>query len=297
MNEENIMNEQASANLEAIKNIFNAPMSVKTEQAGNITRDYMDVTLEVKNEDGEKVVVTRKLRNALAVSAMSIIEVLSKVNRASLKMIVGAMSKITDEHAQSVDKSLKTAKALIKTMFPEYSDNTISKYRRIGKLFFEDTEDAGNFHYCSFIDEDVPISNLDVVLTLFDGIDVEKASKEELAQAVSDFYAKYIVTDMIHLNASQKVLKKEVHYILNPVIDAEAKEVDTDTPETPKKEELAKQAKEAEEAGEVEVTPEMERAEAIADFTLTLNAMSVMLKGNKQAEKAIKVLIDELAKM
>ena len=251
---------------------------VKVETTGNITRNYIEIPVEIKDDNGDKVTVYRKLRNELAVTSMATLEIIGELRKKSLKMLVLAMAKITDEHAQSTDKSLKTARALIKAKYPEYSDNTINKYRRIGLLFSNDTESATDYSYTSFIDEDVSISNLDVILTLFDGLDVEKATKAERNKAVADFYDKYIITDKIHLHASQKDLKKEVHDILNPAIEVEAKDV-TET------------ATGTETATETATDSTAETAQK------AITALALIFKGNTTAESAISVLMAELNKL
>ena len=247
-----------------------------SETTGNITREYIEIPVEVKDENGNKVVVMRKCRNQLAVSSLSTIDILSQVRTKSLKMLVLAMGKITDEHAQAVDKSLKTAKALIRRKFPEYSENTISKYRRIALLFSNDITSATDFSYISFIEEDTPISNLDCILTLIDLEDVEKASIEERQKAVAMFYDKYIVTDLIHLSASQTTLKKEVHDILNPAIEVTVKVVDDET--------------KAEET-------KAEETEPLEEAQLSIEKLKLIFNGNNKAQKALATLMEELSKL
>ena len=286
--------------LDNYNNVADVPIFdlVKSETVGNITRDYIEVPITTKDDNGEKVVVYRKCSNALAVSALSTIGMLGELRKKSLKMLVLGMAKITDEQAQAVDKSLKTARALIKAMYPEYSDNTINKYRRIGLLFGNDCANAKDYEYNSFIEADVSISNLDVVLTLFDKFDVEKASTKEREVAVSDFYAKYIMTDMIHLHASQSVLKKEVHDILNPPIDGTAIEID----EQASTGEQATQATQEQASTGEQATQASTGEQASADSTAetaqhSIATLSVIFKGNKAAEDAIAILMQELSKL
>ena len=191
-------------------------------------------------------------------------------------------------------KTLKTARALIRAKYPEYSDNTINKYRRIGLLFSNDTESATDFSFCEFIDEDVSISNLDVILTLFDGLDVEKATKAERLKAVSDFYGNYIATDMIHLHNSQKELKKEVHEILNPAIEVEAKEVDeksTDVEQEKSTDVEQEKSTDVEHEKSTDVDSTAETAQK------AITALSLIFKGNSEAEKAISILMVEINKL
>ena len=247
---------------------------VKSETTGKITRNFIEIPVTIKDDNGDKKVVMRKCRDELTVSSLSTIGMLGELRKKSLKMLVLAMAKITDDEAQKVDKSLKTAKALIRALYPEYSDNTVNKYRRIGLLFSNNVENATDFMYNELIDQDVSISNLDVVITLFDKFDVEKATKAERAKALTDFYEKYIATDIIHLHASQSDLKKEVHEILNPSIEGTAKEID-ETAQT--------------ETAQTESTAETAQ-HSIATLTL-------IFKGNKTAEDALAILMEELSKL
>ena len=270
---------------------------VKSETVGTMTRDYLEVPITTKDENGEKITVYRKCSNALAVSALSTIGMLGELRKKSLKMLVLGMAKITDEQAQAVDKSLKTARALIKAMYPEYSDNTINKYRRIGLLFGNDSNNATDYEYNSFIEADVSISNLDVILTLFDKFDVEKASAKEREVAVSDFYAKYIMTDMIHLHASQSVLKKEVHDILNPPIEGTAKEID-ESDEQAQTEQAQTEQAQTEQAQTEQAQTEQASTDSTAETAQhSIATLSLIFKGNKTAEDAIAILMQELSKL
>lgn len=265
---------------------------VKVETVGSITRSYIDVPVKQKDEEGKEVVVYHKLRNAVAVATLNNIGMLSEVRKKSLKYIVLGMAKITDEHASSV--GLKSAKALIKAIYPDYSDNTINKYRRIGLLFSRSTEDVNDFSYMSFIDEDVSISNLDVILTLFEGLKVEEMSLAERESAVSDFYTKYIITDMIHLHGSQTELKKEVKEILNPSITVEAKEVEEDTETaTGTATETATEATE----GATETATETATDSTAETASRAITSLTLIFKGNKVAEEALSTLMEELSKM
>ena len=270
----------------------------ETTKSG-ITKNFVEVNVETKDENGNKHIVTRKIYNELAVNTLVTIEQLSFIRNKSLKALVLSFGKITDKVAESV--GLKSAKALIKTKFPEYSDNTISKYRRIALLFSNSLEDASDFTYCEFIPQDTPISNLDVVLTLFKDIDVEKSTKEEREKALSDFYDKYIITDTIHLSASQQALKKEVREIVNPtIITVEANEVDnTNTEEENTNTEDNTNTEE-------ENTNTEEENTNTEDFTNSENdeivnrafaILKVKIHGNKKAEKLFTQFLEELEKI
>ena len=255
------------------------------ETTGNITRDYVLIPVQTKDENGNKITVMRKCRNELAVNSLATIDVLTQVRGKSLKMIVLGMAKITDEHAKSVDKSLKSAKALIHAKFPEYSENTIQKYRNIGLLFSNNVNDSADFSYIGFIDEDISISNLDVVLTLIKLESIEKASVEERQKAVADFYDKYIATDRIHLSKSQNDLKDEVRKILNPDITVEGKVIDEKTEDGQT------------EDGQTEETEETEEEVQKEQAQYSIEHLKVIFTGNKKAEKAIAILMEELSKL
>ena len=252
-----------------LNEVNNITALTETTKSG-ITKSFIEIPVEVKDDDGKKHIVTRKVYNELAVNTLVTIEQLTYVRKASLKALVLSFGKITDKVAESV--GLKSAKALIKAKFPEYSDNTISKYRRIALLFSNNTEDATDFTFCEYIPQDTPISNLDVILTLFKDIDVEKASYEEREKALCDFYDKYIITDTLHLCTSQQSLKKEVREIVNPtIITVDGKEIDNTEAEN-----NTENNTEAENNTESENDEIVNRAFAI---------LKVKISGNKKAEK------------
>lgn len=271
----------------------NIKASTEITKSGEV--EFYSVDVEVKDENGNKTIVAKKLRNPVAVASMVSIEQMLYIRSRSQKALVLAMSKLNIEHAKSI--GLKSVKALLRSRFgKELSDNTIDKYRRIGIIFANNREDVNDFSYREEIESDVSVSNLDVVMTLFNlkerDINLEELTQSEVDKLFNEFYEKYIVTDMIHLSKSQAELKKEVHDILNPAIDVEAREIDEGEEESTKSE-----TSEETTTSEEEVTPEMEKAETIAEYTRSLQSMLVFFKGNGKAEKAIATIVSELAKM
>lgn len=258
-----------------------------TETTNNgLIVNYVEIPIEEKDEtSGQTVVKMRKLRNEIAVSAVVSIEQFLYINSKSTKGVMLAISKLTKAHAESV--GLKSVKQLLKKKFGlQLSDNTIDKYRRIGIIFSADRKDPNNYEYRPEIDPDTSVSNLDVVMTLFNlkerEIDLEKCSDSEIDDLFNDFYGKYIVLDKIHLLAPQSVLKAEVKEIVNPSITAEYKVLDeSEGPET--------KEPETEEPDTEE--PETEES-PIESATHAIQILTTILKGNKDAEKALKKLAD-----
>ena len=247
---------------------------VETTGTG-VTTEYVEIPVEVKDEKtGEKVVKQRKLYNKLAVNALVNIDKLLFISSKSTKGLVLGMAKLTKAHAEAV--GLKSVKALLHNKFGKELDvNTIEKYRRIGLLFAADRNDPNNYEWREGIDSEVSVSNLDVVMTLFNlkenKINLENCTDDEIDEMFADFYGKYIVLDRIHLLASQKSLKEEVKEILNPSIEAEAI------------------IKDADENGADENGVDESATESALKAITTLR---LLFKGNKDAEKALKKLAD-----
>lgn len=279
--------------MENTKNLFEQAEQITalTETSGTgITTSFVEVPVETKDErTGEKVIVMRKVRNELAVNALVSIEQLLFIAGKSTKGLVLGMAKLTKAHAESI--GLKSVKALLRNKFGKELDvNTIEKYRRIGLLFAADRRDPNNYEWREGIDPDVTVSNLDVVMTLFDlkgkKINLEMCSDSELDALYDNFYGQYIVLDKIHLLATQKTLKEEVKEILNPSIDGYAIEKDVD--ETSEGEGECEGECEGEGEGEGECKTDNAQESALNAIMI----LQTLFKDNKEAQKALKKIAD-----
>ena len=254
--------------LDLVNNSFSFDSIVKVDDNG---KKYIEVPVEVKDEDSkQKVTVFRKLRNEVAVETVSKLYTFLNLSKATIKGSVLGMATLTKENAESV--GLKSVKALIKAIFKEYSDNTIDKYIRIGRIFGND--DKSNWR--EEIEPTTSVSNLDVVLTLFDGKDKECETLAEYKALFDDFYTKYIDTEKIHLWKSQKALKEEVSNILHPAIDGTFKDVTETSAET---------------------SAENKKESPKESATALIQALTVIFKSNKNAKKALAILVEECNKL
>ena len=264
-----------------IKSVNNLPSIATVETVGKVKTDVIQIAVEKKDENGNKVTVYNTLRNKLAVRSLVDMETLCNLETVSKKAFCIACGRLTPENAKEV--GLKSAlDLLVKTFGKKYSRNTLSKYRRISRIFAKPcTLDKITYEWRDGIDALVSVSNLDVVLTLVEGCEnVDEMTDKELSNAFETFYANYIATERVHLNSAQSELKKEVKAIINPdsIIDGEAKEVgETETPsETP---------------SETEVNHE---EEAKIEVSEAINLISAYFKGDEEVEAFMLTLIKKL---
>lgn len=268
-----------------IKNATANTSIATVETVGKIKSDVIHVAVEKKDENGNKVTVYNTLRNKLAVRTMVDMETLCNLETVSKKAFAIACGRLTTENAKEV--GLKTPlDLLVHTFGKKYSRNTLSKYRRISKIFAKPCEaDKITYEWRDGIDSLVSVSNLDVVLTLVkDCENVDTMSDTELSNAFETFYANYVATERIHLNYSQSELKKEVKAIINPdsIIDGEAKEVNTP-------EDTANDT----ETSETEVNHE---EEAKIEVSEAISIISNYFKGDSEVEAFMLTLIEKLSK-
>lgn len=271
---------------EMIKNATATNSIATTETVGKIKSDVIQIAVEKKDENGNKVTVYNTLRNKLAVRTMVDMETLCNLETISKKAFCIACGRLTVENAKEV--GLKSPlDLLVKTFGKKYSRNTLSKYRRISKIFSKPIEDGKiTYEWREGIDSFVSVSNLDVVLTLVkDCENVDEMSEKELKNAYLTFHANYIATERIHLNFSQSELKKEVKAIINPdsIIDGVAKEVGDNETEANNTTET--------EASETEVNKEEEAKMEVSEAIATI---SNFFKGDSEVEAFMLTLIKKL---
>ena len=124
--------------------------------------EVITIKYEVK-KDGETKTVTRTIDNPKLVTTLTNIDKLSVMNGVSLSLIVLSMGMVDNELAKKY--GFKSATDLLKKKYAKtWSDNTIVKYYNIARVFGDFSGDSPKFR--SELDDDISISNLDVVLTL-----------------------------------------------------------------------------------------------------------------------------------
>ena len=182
--------------------------------------EVITIKYEVK-KDGETKLVTRTIDNPKLVTTLTNIDKLSVMNNVSLSLIVLSMGMVDNELAKKY--GFKSATDLLKKKYAKtWSDNTILKYYNIARVFGDFSGDSPKFR--SELDDDISISNLDVVLTLCKDYDKAK-TLDEFTEVFNIFWNTYVSTGLIHLYNTQKKLKEEVEKAKKGVIDGVAKDV------------------------------------------------------------------------
>ena len=182
--------------------------------------EVITIKYEVK-KDGETKTVTRTIDNPKLVTTLTNIDKLSVMNGVSLSLIVLSMGMVDNELAKKY--GFKSATDLLKKKYAKtWSDNTIVKYYNIARVFGDFSGDSPKFR--SELDDDISISNLDVVLTLCKDYDKAK-TPEEFTEVFNTFWNTYVSTGLVHLYNTQKKLKEEVDKAKKGVIDGVAKDV------------------------------------------------------------------------
>ena len=169
-----------------------------------------------------KEVTTIVVRDKASVSALTNIEKSARLQGATATLICSEMRKIPKS---TIEKSGLSALNFFKGAFGDVlSDNTISRYFRISRLFF----DPNTYQYRKGLEVDTLVSNLDVVLPLFKfkerNIKIEDLSEEEIEKEYNNFFEEYIIKDIIHLFKSQSQLKEEVSKANKGIIDEKKKD-------------------------------------------------------------------------
>ena len=169
-----------------------------------------------------KEVTTIVVRDKASVSALTNIEKSARLQGATATLICSEMRKIPKS---TIEKSGLSALNFFKGAFGDVlSDNTISRYFRISRLFF----DPNTYQYRKGLEVDTLVSNLDVVLPLFKfkerNIKIEDLTEEEIEKEYNTFFEEYIIKDIIHLFKSQSQLKEEVSKANKGIIDEKKKD-------------------------------------------------------------------------
>ena len=182
--------------------------------------DVITIKYEVK-KDGETKLVTRTIDNPKLVTTLTNIDKLSVMNNVSLSLIVLSMGMVDNELAKKY--GFKSSTDLLKKKYAKtWSDNTIVKYYNIARVFGDFSGESPKFR--SELDDDISISNLDVVLTLCKDYDKAK-TPEEFTEVFNTFWNTYVSTGLVHLYTTQKKLKEEVDKAKKGVIEGVAKDV------------------------------------------------------------------------
>lgn len=308
------MNNNANANKVSENKVFSEEFSISSVASTALTHIDKDGVVTDKFQyramDKDGNITVKSTNNLTTMQVVNAVQFFANVGKLSNKAIATEWGRVTVDLAKS--EGFKTPAEMIKSIFPEYTNNTINQYRRVGQFFCirEEVEIDGkksvNYRYRAGIDESVNITNLTQAISLAKLPDnFEKLTKEEVDKIYSEFYKEYIESCKINLNLPQSELKKQIKTVLsdNNAIDG------TFTDKTDKKaeesnnkaEESANSENKAEES-EKETNVVKESTKKTASEAVIL--LSVIFKGNSKIltmlsriSDAIEQLPDETAEI
>lgn len=256
-----------------------------SDKDGIVTKSFM-----YKSTDKDGNITYKTAKSELTMSFINSVNFWSKVGKVAPRNIAIEMAQVTDEMAKS--EGYKSVKEMIKSIYPNYTDNTINGYRRAGWFFgVKETDEKGQVHYRyrNGIDDDVSINNLTAVLTLCNiPKDYQKLSTDEVNGLYKAFYEKYILSGEINLSEHQAELKKKVGKLNNTIDgDYEVKSDNSDNSDKSDNSENKTVDKNSKSSTE-SVKSDDVKTTAIN----SVNALALIFKGNT----AILGLLDEIAK-
>lgn len=170
--------------------------------------------------------------------------------------------------------------------------NTIQRYIRIARIFADYTADG--YQWKAPISKAVSVTNLGQIISLvFEGItdkdkkDVYKLTESERNSLFDKFVEKYKPDEDggLPLQGTNKALRKYL---------SDLKASENDIPSTAEEVEPSPVGVVSD---EVEDTPEVAKADRLAEYTLTLNAILAEYADNEEVEKAVIALMDVLGIM
>lgn len=259
-----------------------------SDKDGIVTRSFM-----YKSTDKDGNITYKTAKSELTMAFINSVNFWAKVGKVAPRNIAIEMAQITDEVAKS--EGYKSSKEMIKSIFPDYTDNTINGYRRAGWFFgIKETDEKGQVHYRyrNGVDDDTSINNLTAVLTLCDiPKDYQKLKVEEVNTLYKKFYEKYILTGEINLSLPQSELKKQISAIQNTIDgNCEDKTNNSDNSDNSDNSENSEN-KTFDKKGNSS-TESVKSDDVKTTAINSVNALALIFKGNT----AILGLLDEIAK-
>ena len=234
--------------------------------------------------NGEKVEITNKEQ----AQHLDIIAYLNAIKGTSDKALCYEISRLTEKTAS--DFGFSSLSQLLQLQFPNLDNNTISRYRRIGKLFVYrlfNEDGKVTYGYREPIPESTSITNLGQVLSLFNiskekWASLDSWTEEEIAELIDNFADMYLIPKddendaKIHLTAPNKSLREEIAKILPPKTKKDNKKPEENTQTA------------------TQTAPEVDKeADPTEEAKQCIDTLMVYFEGN---EKALKKLA-ELVKM
>lgn len=265
---------------------YNTPNNIKeTETENGIIRS---VVVQRTTKDGE--IVNKEIFTPAVVEAYENIDYLRSLKDVSEKGLVVEIGLLDDEMLKKEGFKGGVMDFIGQVFGSSLALNTVQKYRKIGKVFGLKTVDENGkikYGWKEPIPNDVSVTNLTQIIGLLNlPKDYTTLSEAEIDKIFKAFVVNYVVTNKIHLDATNSILRDDIKALKETVDDIEttAEEIkDGETAEENKTAETAEAAETAEEMDE-ETTKRNNAIEA-------LDYLKVYFKGDKTALKAIATLV------
>lgn len=304
------MNNNANANKVSENKVFSEEFSISSVASTALTHIDKDGVVTDKFQyramDKDGNITVKSTNNLTTMQVVNAVQFFANVGKLSNKAIATEWGRVTTDLAKS--EGFKTPAEMIKSIFPEYSNNTINQYRKVGQFFCvrEEIETQGkksiNYRYRAGIDETVNITNLTQVISLANLPDnFEKLTKEEVDKLYSEFYKKYLENFKINLNLPQSELKKQIKTILsdNEAIDTTfTDKTDNKSEQSDKNDEKAEKSdKKSEKTVKSEKGDRNHEMSTKEQATEAIVYLSCIFKGDTQILKMLAKISESIEKL
>ena len=254
---------QAQARAEVMDLNSNGFINAMISVANNEDIETREITV------GEKELTDITLKT-VTVTAQTI----RAFQKESTKALCCELAKLDKETAKHDGFSVSS---FIKNALPDLAYSTAHEYYVVGRMFGNPTTHT----WKSPIPSSATVSNLSAVAkALCNTEKIDEATEKDLNARFAEFITKYIETGLIHLNATEKDLRKEIKDIKNPAIPVTATEVTEQ-----------EQEQEQEQAKTISKVSDTEQAQE------AFNILFAFFRGNDKAIEALTTALAELPVM
>lgn len=266
---------------------YNKPENIhETETETGIVRS---VVVQRMSKDGE--IINKEIFTPSVVEAYENIDYLRSLKDVSEKGTAIEISLLDDETLKKEGFKGGVMDFITQVFGKSLAINTAQKYRKIGLVFGNKTVDENGkikYSWLAPIPDDVSVTNLTQIIALLNlPRDYMNLSKAEIDKIRDTFVKTYIITGKLHLDATNDILRKELHDLKKDenVVPTTAEEIsgdETTTSETETENENAN-------AEEIDERTEDERKRDVA--IEYIDYLKIYFKGDKNALKAIATLV------
>ena len=266
---------------------YNTPNNIKeTETENGIIRS---VVVQRTTKDGE--IVNKEIFTPAVVEAYENIDYLRSLKDVSEKGLVVEIGLLDDEMLKKEGFKGGVMDFIGQVFGSSLAINTVQKYRKIGKVFGIKTVDENGkikYGWKEPIPNDVSVTNLTQIIGLLNlPKDYTTLSEAEIDKIFKAFVVNYVITNKIHLDATNAILRDDIKALKEAVNDIET------TAEEIKDGEAENSTTEAENSTtEAETAEEMDEETAKRNNAIeALDYLKLYFKGDKTALKAIATLV------